>query len=290
MDHDNDDESGDGDDVNDWGENDDDWGDGGVVEIEDDDEDNNDDDDEEKIEDKVMDKFILTFTNGNYDDEFDDELSTDRGLIVPARATQASYNKPDNWRERNRIGLEKVKRQLQGFLRSATVLHDVHLNLDLNHISRWNQQYMDNDEPIVWHEPILDRYWDVLEAEIDSRKQQEIVTDIKRIHIINIEVKKERLAALVAIFRNGRAYNSSTFVNFNNVHLCADGIISLSELVDVSSELQTLVIMNNRIDNMEPARCLSRSLKSHTCVFYLDITHCDLGSSPEILSVNYNLT
>ena len=107
---------------------------------------------------------------------------------------------------------------------------------------------------------------------------------------MNIEMKKERLAALVAIFRSGRANNSSTFVHFDNANLCADGIISLSELVDVSSELQTLVIMNNRIDNMEPARCLSRSLKSHTCVFYLDITHCDLGSSPEILSVNYNLT
>jgi hypothetical protein len=98
-------------------------------------------------------------------------------------------------------------------------------------------------------------------------------------------MKKECLAALVAILCNGRAYNSSTFVNFNNVNLCADGIILLSELVHVSSELQTLVIMNNRIDNMESARCLSRALKSHTCVYYLDITHCDLGSSPEILLI-----
>jgi hypothetical protein len=111
MDHDNDDESGD-DDMNNWGENDDDWGDG-EVEIEDDDEDdNNDDDDEETIEDKVTDKFILTFTNGNYDTEFDNELSTDRGIIVSARPTQVSYNKPDDWRERNRIGLERVKEQL----------------------------------------------------------------------------------------------------------------------------------------------------------------------------------
>jgi hypothetical protein len=88
------DESGDGDDVNDWGENDDDWG-AGEVEIEDDDEDdNNDDDDEEKIEDEVMDKFILTFTYGNYNDEFDDELSTDRGLIEQARPTQAAITSP----------------------------------------------------------------------------------------------------------------------------------------------------------------------------------------------------
>jgi hypothetical protein len=36
---------------------------------------------------------------------------------------------------------------------------------------------------------------------------------------------------------------------------------------------------------MESARCLSKSLKSHTCINDIRLTHCDLGSSPEILSV-----
>jgi Ran GTPase-activating protein (RanGAP) involved in mRNA processing and transport len=36
---------------------------------------------------------------------------------------------------------------------------------------------------------------------------------------------------------------------------------------------------------MESARCLSRSLRSHACIDQLTITHCELGSSPEILSV-----
>jgi Ran GTPase-activating protein (RanGAP) involved in mRNA processing and transport len=36
---------------------------------------------------------------------------------------------------------------------------------------------------------------------------------------------------------------------------------------------------------MESARCLSRSLRSHACIGQLTITHCELGSSPEILSV-----
>jgi Leucine-rich repeat (LRR) protein len=36
---------------------------------------------------------------------------------------------------------------------------------------------------------------------------------------------------------------------------------------------------------MESACCLSRSLKAHTCIKRLDISHCDLGSSSEILSV-----
>jgi hypothetical protein len=61
----------------------------------------------------VVEKFIRTFSNGDYDDEFDDKLNNDRGVTLPDRLTQASYNKPDNWRERNRIGLEKVKERLQ---------------------------------------------------------------------------------------------------------------------------------------------------------------------------------
>jgi hypothetical protein len=283
MDHDNDDESGD-DDMNNWGENDDDWG-NGEVEIEDDDEDdNNDDDDEEtiSIEDKVTDKFILTFTNGNYDTEFDNELSTDRGIIVSARPMQVSYNKPDDWRERNRIGLERVKEQLQNCITSAT--DDQSFNLHLIHNTN-RDQLMDNEEPIVWHESVLDEYWDQLEAQIDWRKQQELVTEIEGIHISNVEMKKECLAALVAIFNSGRSAISSTVFIFNNANICGKGIVCLSKLVDVSSNLQEFCLQHNRIDNIESARCLSRSLKSHIGINHFDLFHCDLGSNPEILLV-----
>jgi hypothetical protein len=112
-----------------------------------------------------------------------------------------------------------------------------------------------------------------------------VTTDIERITIMNIEMKEERLDALVAIFRSGRATNSSTMFSFENANLCADGIISLSKLVEICSELQTFVIHYNRIDNMESARCLSRSLKSHHGINILSLSYCDLGSSPEILLV-----
>jgi Ran GTPase-activating protein (RanGAP) involved in mRNA processing and transport len=36
---------------------------------------------------------------------------------------------------------------------------------------------------------------------------------------------------------------------------------------------------------MDSARCLSMSLKSHSSIENLDISHCDLGSNPEILLV-----
>ena len=110
-----------------------------------------------------MEKFTRTFQNGNYDAEFDNLLGYDRGLILPARATQASYNnKPNNWRERNQLGLEKMKRWLQ----KAT-------DKDQGLYCDW-EQLTDNNEPIVWHEPILDDYWNNFEEEIYRRRRLDI--------------------------------------------------------------------------------------------------------------------
>jgi hypothetical protein len=246
--------------------------------------DDNDDDsplgsDDEEIKEEIVEKFILTFHNGDYDDEFDDALDLDQSVTIPAQPTQASYNKPHNWRERNQIGLEKVKRQLQSCIHSVKTV-----NLKLTH-NTYGNQLMDGKEPIVWHEPILDEYWDQLENEIDRNCQLHIVDDISDINIENVEMKKERLDALVSILISGRAINSSKHVRFTNANLCGEGIISLSKLVDLSSNLQKFCLHHNQIDNIESARCLSRSLKSHTRIRELHLPHCDLGSTPEILLV-----
>ena len=79
--------------------------------------------------------------------------------------------------------------------------------------------------------------------------------------------------------------NSCKVVIFDNVNLCEEGIMCLSKLNEISLELREFRLHHNRIDNMESARCLSRSLKSHTCVNQLVLSYCDLGISPEILSV-----
>jgi hypothetical protein len=128
----------------------------------------------------------------------------------------------------------------------------------------YNYYYVDDFEPIVWHEPILTEYWSQLKATIDSKKQQlGIVTDIRMINIENVELKKECMAALVAILSNGGTTISTGFVKIDNANLCDEGIIWLSKLVDVHVELQSITLYRNRIDNMDSARCLSRSLKSH---------------------------
>jgi hypothetical protein len=143
----------------------------------------------------------------------------------------------------------------------------------------YGHQLTDNEQPIVWHEPILDEYWEQLDAII----QLGLVAKVEGIDIVNVEMKKECLATLVTAL-SGQA-STIGYIHFVNVNLCREGIISISKLVDVSTKLQRLIISHNRIDNMESARCLSRSLKSHACMNHLYLAHCDIGSSPEILSV-----
>ena len=101
-----------------------------------------------KMKDEIVDKFIHNFHNGDYDVELDD-----RGTIIAAYSTQASYDNDDNWQERNEIGLAFIMETRMpywieelGWGGRLCLQHD---HLDVN-----------NEEPIVWHEPILDEYWE----------------------------------------------------------------------------------------------------------------------------------
>ena len=160
-----------------------------------------------------------------------------------------------------------MKTQLQTFINTNLCgkgYFDIDLTsftLSLRHDSVWNR-LVENEEPIVWNQPVLDEYWNRFEEEIDRREQLELVPKIEGIHFENVEITKERLAAIVDIFRDGRATNSSTIINFVNTNLCGEGIAYLSKLVNVSA-LCMLYLYHNRIDSMESARCLFRSMRSH---------------------------
>jgi hypothetical protein len=171
---------------------------------------------------KIVDIFIRSFHNGNYDVEFDNKLSADRGAILPARATQASYNMPDNWVERNQLGLKKMKLWLQDATDNVEAM-DQSWGL----YCHWEQR-TEIDAPIVWHESILDDYWYKFEAEIYKRG----VTDICDVEFVNVEITKESMLKLVAI---SSATKSIADIHFDNANLCEEGILSLSKLVDVSS-------------------------------------------------------
>jgi hypothetical protein len=141
---------------------------------EDDDNDHEDSDEEESEDDddstsdgeiENMEKFIRTFHNGDFDSVFDNAFSFERKRNVtladrPTRPTQASYDKPDNWVERNQIGLEKIRERLQNYIYMVSNVNC--FNFDLKYNRPW-EQLVDNEEPIVWHNAILDHYWDQLE-------------------------------------------------------------------------------------------------------------------------------
>jgi hypothetical protein len=98
--------------------------------------------------DEFVEKFVLTFSYGDYDAEFDNALCLDRNesVTLPVRPTQASYNKPDNWIERNQIGLEKVRIQLQNCINSVGMIKSV--DLMLRHNRQWGPQIlMVGEEP-----------------------------------------------------------------------------------------------------------------------------------------------
>jgi hypothetical protein len=100
-DDDDDEEDDNEDDNDDDDDDDDDTDDEDEIDNEDDDDDNSSSKiiDDDEIGDEIVEKkFILTLSNGDYDAKFDNKPNYDRSVIPPARPTQASYNRPDNWK------------------------------------------------------------------------------------------------------------------------------------------------------------------------------------------------
>ena len=253
--------------------------------------DESDDEDDDGSEEDIltleeMKKLMLTFCKGNYDGEIESAL----GENPPRTATHPGgfdlYNKPADWMERNAIGLENVKLQLQertryGEGRDGTRL-PLHFNLEFSH----NVQHaIEGGEPIVWHDPSIDQYWEQLTAALSCIPMNAPTLYRHGIHIENIEMQKETVATLVRGLCDGRAINSIKFVRFTNINLCREGVVLLSTLVERISSLQTLDLTRNRIDDMNSVLCLSRALKAHQGIYHLEMRHCDLGNDPEILSV-----
>ena len=127
-----------------------------------------DEDNDEDADDEIVETHIRTFNNG---DDFD--TKKDDGLICPDRRVyhymlgpllRLRIIKPDNWVERNRIGLERVT-CIESAHRSTCLRlkHNINAPLDL---------LVGNEEPIVWHEPDIDQYWDKMMKQLggDSHK------------------------------------------------------------------------------------------------------------------------
>jgi len=225
-------------------------------------------------------QFMLSFCKGYYDDDIEEALgrSADHRLPTTIHAECIDlYRKPADWMERNAIGLENVKAQLQEHTRSAEDGGEFNLYLNHNLTSRIEE------EPVVWHDPSIAPYWEQLTAALFHHHVNIHISG--RIWILNIEMQKESVAALARSLCDGRAINSISHVMFVNTNLCSDGVVLVSILVEQSSRLNQLNISRNRIDDMNSAMHLSRTLKTHPNMKFLDMEQCDLGNDPDILAV-----
>jgi len=79
--------------------------------------------------------------------------------------------------------------------------------------------------------------------------------------------------------------NSIKRITFDTTNLNGEGMISLAKLVEQSSELNALDILHNPINDMNVALYMSRTLKCHPRIKNVDMSYCNLGNNPEILSV-----
>lgn len=124
-------------------------------------------------------------------------------------------------------------------------------------------------EPLKWLRASIDAilfdYWERLKRNF-VRKQQELVTN----SLYDSEID------ICCIFSChvccGRA--------FIQQYQCEEGIV-----LSVGLKLWAFHLHHIWIDRIDSARCLSRSLRSHACILHLRLSHCDLGSSPEILLI-----
>ena len=217
-------------------------------------------------------QFMLTFSKDNYDNDIEDALSAYHSRIATTDEVIDLYNKPPDWMERNAIGLENLKKQLEKHTGSAME----------------GKQYLffdhgdDHEEPVVWHDPSINPYWEQLTTAFQNPTIEN--AQYLGIYVKNVEMPKEIVAALVSTVCGGRAINSIHSVHFINTNLCGEGIVLLSTLVQSTPELRYFYLRDNRIDDMNSALCLSRALKLHPRM-RLDMSHCDLGNDPDTLSV-----
>ena len=82
--------------------------------------------------------------------------------------------------------------------------HKFRLSLEHNDVDEY---IIGNEEPIVWHEQILDRSWDELKAANDRRKKEIVGIQIK-----NVEMKKSFLMEASIIQVQDSILTMQTFV------------------------------------------------------------------------------
>jgi hypothetical protein len=224
--------------------------------------------------------FALNLHTGKYDNEIEQELRSD---VIVERAGNRREIDPADLDARRVIAEENLKLQLKGLAHEADtgILSSITLMSDSTRVREIGAIPPNVEEPVLSHDPSFDEYWKEFFTSLENADKA--ATKITNINISKIEMTKDVVDQLVRFLRGQTS--TLKFITFNNTNLCREGLISLSMLVEQCPALEMLDLSHNPIDDMNAANCLLRALRSHPRIRSLNLTYCNLGNNPEILSV-----
>lgn len=243
--------------------------------------------------------FMLNFRGGIHDVKIDNAIAEyqPESPYIPG-AANLEYNKHTGWTNTNYMGLYNLE-----------ILIDDFTNCEFSPFNNNKKEYHDldivNDDDsgrdglhrVVWHEPSMDASWQNLFTALRKKIVNNRVTrsgtsistmqqcfKIKNLSIDSVEMTKENIA-LMAQVCGERSINAMKTIKFINNNLCGEGMMSLAKLVEQSVDLETFIMVQNPIYDMNAALSLSKVLKLHPSILNVDMSDCNLGNDPEILSV-----
>jgi len=236
--------------------------------------------------------FMLNFRKGIHDAKIENAIaeSQPKSPYIPG-AANLEYNKY-GW---NDMGLYNLEINLDYFTPNYE-LSRTNEEYDLD-IVNYDDSGRPGLHPVVWHEPSIDASWQKLYTALRKKMGTNRVTrlgtsispmqqcfKIKNLSIDSVEMTNENLA-LMSHVCGERSINSIKTIKFVNNNLCADGMISLAKLVEQSVDLDTFIMVQNPMNDINAALSLSGVLKLHPSIRNVDMSDCNLGKDPEILSV-----
>ena len=243
--------------------------------------------------------FMLNFRKGIHDAKIENAIaeSQPKSPYIPG-AANLEYKKYTGWKNTNVYSLINLENLLDDFTNYELSRTNEEYDLDIvNYDDSGSDGLHMYIHLVVWHEPSIDASWQKLYTALRKKMGTNRVTrlgtsispmqqcfKIKNLSIDSVEMTKENIASMSQVCGE-RAINSMKTIKFVNNNICADGMISLSKLVEQSVDLEMFHMVQNPINDMNAALSLSRVLKVHPSILHVDMLDCNLGNVPEILSV-----
>jgi hypothetical protein len=227
-------------------------------------------------------RFALNLRTGKYDTEIDLEMRSD--VIYANDGNVVREIDPAELDARRAFAVENLKLQLKGIAHEADtgVLSRITLMSNSTRVREIGAPAIQPnvEEAVLSHDPSTDMHWKKFFTSLENADK---TTEITLISIRKIEMKKVIFDQLVRFLRGQTS--TLKFITFDQTNLCGDGLLSLITLVEQCPALEMLDLSHFPIDDTKVATCLSRVMRYHPQYIHLSLSYCNLGNTPEILSI-----